>query len=105
VLERFVDDDIGYRSWLAAHPDGYVLDCGRRPTRSFLVVHRARCPLLQDLAPPQGSLTGRTAKVVANAAAELDLWARDQTGGYASRCVRCFAPAPSAGDPDDVMTG
>lgn len=105
MLERFVDDDIGYRAWLAAHPEGYVLDCGRRPTRSFLVLHRSHCPLLQDLSPPQGSLTGRTAKVVATTAAELDLWAREQTGGYATRCVRCFADRPPASGPTGVASG
>ena len=36
ATETFIDDDRGYRLWLRAHPDGYVLNSYRHPTQSYL---------------------------------------------------------------------
>ena len=31
---EFVDQDNQYLDWLADHPNGFVLNCGRKPTAS-----------------------------------------------------------------------
>ena len=51
-VEQFVDDDPGYLDWVARHPDGFVINTGRTPTFSYLMLHRARC----------GTITGRPAR-------------------------------------------
>ena len=43
VVLHFVDDDAGYRMWLRAHGNGFVLNAYRNPTPSYLKLHRAGC--------------------------------------------------------------
>jgi len=88
VLQRFVDDDQSYLSWLEEHPDGYVLNAERRPTRSFIVLHRTSCAALAGPAPPEGR-TSTMLKVCATTTAEIDAWCRDQVSAFATRCRRC----------------
>lgn len=38
---EFGDDDDGYLAWLAAHPDGYVINIGRSHSATAARVHRA----------------------------------------------------------------
>ena len=42
-MEVFRDDDEGYRRWIAAHPEGYVVNTYRTPTAGYLMLHRAAC--------------------------------------------------------------
>jgi hypothetical protein len=46
-MEHFIDNDEGYFSWLGAHSDGFVVNCYRNPTASYLVLHRASCSHIQ----------------------------------------------------------
>jgi hypothetical protein len=45
-MTTFVDDDEGYLAWVASHPDGYVVNCGRSPTPAYLRLHRAACKFI-----------------------------------------------------------
>jgi hypothetical protein len=40
-MEHFVDDDPAYLSWLAAHPDSFVINTTRMPSAAYLMLHRA----------------------------------------------------------------
>ena len=42
-VETFQDDDSGYLTWLASHPDGFVLNSYRNPRPSYLRLHMASC--------------------------------------------------------------
>lgn len=42
-MDVFGNDDEGYRNWLEAHPNGFVLNTNRSPTASYLMLHRANC--------------------------------------------------------------
>ena len=42
-VKLFIDDDAGYLRWLVNHPSGYVLNSNRRPTPSYLKLHRSTC--------------------------------------------------------------
>jgi hypothetical protein len=35
---EFVDEDDRYLDWLADHPNGFVLNCGRKPSPSYLIL-------------------------------------------------------------------
>jgi len=43
AVASFIEDDAGYLAWLEAHPDGFVLNCEKRPMARYVVVHRASC--------------------------------------------------------------
>ncbi len=40
---EFRDDDAGYLAWLAAHPDGYVINIARSQSATEARVHHAGC--------------------------------------------------------------
>jgi len=42
-MEIFKDDEGGYLRWVALNPGGFVLNCERRPSDRYLVLHRAIC--------------------------------------------------------------
>ena len=43
-MQRFVDDDRSYFDWLDHHPDGFVINTGRRTaSAAYLMLHRANC--------------------------------------------------------------
>jgi hypothetical protein len=42
----FQDDDAGYLAWVHQHPDGFVVNTERRPSPSYLMLHRADCAFI-----------------------------------------------------------
>lgn len=50
----FDHDDDAYRRWLAANPEGYVVNCGRPAVTSYIVLHRASCYSISGT-PSRGS--------------------------------------------------
>src|ERR1035438_9825407 len=47
--EVFIDDDDGYLAWLYDHARGYVLNAARKPTASYLMLHRADCSTIGNV--------------------------------------------------------
>ncbi len=86
MLARFVDDDFGYLRWLNETPECFVLNSERRPSRSFVVVHRGSCASLRST---REGLTSRFLKVCASTLAEIDQWSRENVGVQPSRCHLC----------------
>jgi len=88
-VESFVDDDIGYLQWLAAHPDGFVMNTHRNPTPTYLVLHRTGCHTISGI-PARGSRwTGDCIKICGKRH-ELEEFARRNVGGEAGACGLCF---------------
>ncbi len=78
---EFRRDDAGYRAWLAAHPDGFVINTTPRYSRTYLKLHRATCPSVSRL--QTGYLTwtaGTYIKVCAVTRAALEDWAHRVAG-------------------------
>jgi hypothetical protein len=42
-MRRFVDDDDSYLEWLAAHPEGFVINTERSPRAAYVMLHRSSC--------------------------------------------------------------
>ena len=42
-MEKFIDDDDGYKYWVRANRDGFVVNCERSLNPNNLVLHRASC--------------------------------------------------------------
>ncbi len=48
----FDRDDDAYRTWLAMHPDGYVVNVRRKLGPDYVVLHRASCATISEPRPP-----------------------------------------------------
>ena len=88
----FADDDQGYRSWLAAHPNGLVVNSYRTPSASYLPLHSASCRHINRPFPAHGRTwtEGEYIKVCSLSRDDLDEWARKATGGQLRECGSCF---------------
>jgi hypothetical protein len=104
VLSRFVDDDFGYLQWLRDRPGTFVLDTERRPSRSFVVVHRTTCSSISGQTTA-GGWTTRQIKVCASTYEEIEDWTQYHVGVQPTRCHLCHpastaaTPARAAADP------
>jgi hypothetical protein len=87
VIERFVDDDAGYRAWIYRNLSGYVVNAARTPDPDDLVLHRATC---DTISPATGaSWTQDYVKVCSQSRFELESWARESVGGTVTPCAHC----------------
>jgi len=83
-VEEFRDRDVDYLGWVAAHPDGYVINIGRS-RRGYARLHRATCGTITSRPP----FTGPYIKICSGALMELDRWALSRIGAVAERCGTC----------------
>ena len=83
-VEEFQDRDADYLGWVAAHPDGYVINIGRS-RRGCARVHRATCGTITSRPP----LTGPYIKICSSVLTELDRWTLSRTGAVAEHCRTC----------------
>jgi len=81
-MRHFVDDDVGYREWLADHPSGFVINTGRNPTARYLMLHRANCW------HARGPAHGEYSKVCGERE-ELEAFA-GKLGGKVMLCGQCM---------------
>ncbi len=88
----FRDDDAGYLSWLAAHPDGFVLNIARALSVADARLHHASCRTLHRAAA--GALTHSYVKVCSTSRPELDMWITRNARGPVRTCGTCAASAP-----------
>jgi hypothetical protein len=90
-MVTFEDDDHGYLAWLAAHPNGYVVNTTRPPSRRYLKLHAAICRTIRGV-PPNGTTwtAGQYAKICAPTRGELGRWARRHFGANIDHCGHCF---------------
>lgn len=79
----FKDDDTGFLGWIAAHPDGYVLNLARSGVNGQPTLHRAACRrFVGD--PPNGT------QWTHSAAKHCSLDASDLGWLNANRCAGCL---------------
>lgn len=89
-MRRFSRDDVGYIDWLAAHPDGYVLNTYAHVTSSYLILHRASCRTVNRPLAPGRSWTFAYGKACSDNRAEIEAWALRETGKQVSPCGHCM---------------
>lgn len=103
-VSKFRDDDAGYLDWLAAHPNGYVINAVRNysdfalreVTSAWMArVHCASCRTINSQ-HSRGETTGRYVKVCAEELSELEDWATSAVGELVAGCTVCY---PNAGSP------
>jgi hypothetical protein len=93
VVRRFERDDEGYLAWLAAHPDGYVLNTYMHVTSDYLVLHRARCRTINRPLAADRTWTFAYGKTCSDDRAELEAWALSVGGRPAHPCGICLPVA------------
>jgi hypothetical protein len=84
-MQQFVDDHAGYLDWITGYPDGFVLNACRRPTPACLMLRHASCWAIRV----RSNWTKEYRKVCGERG-ELEAFARDEVGGDAQLCSRCF---------------
>jgi hypothetical protein len=89
TMEQFRDDDRGYLRWVAAHPDGYVLNIRRTLSISDARLHSATWPTITGQPARGRTWTGPYIKVCGGSAHDLDEWALAQAGARPRRCGTC----------------
>lgn len=84
-LQGFVDDDTGYRSWLFSHLGSYVVNAERRPSASYLVLHKAPC---DSIMPVLDRCFTCDYIRFSESRMKLDVWAHETFGAFATPCGR-----------------
>ena len=85
-MHAFRRDEPGYRAWLQAHPDGYVVNSYATPSPDYLVLHSARCWTIRRNGVNYTS--GDYAKTCSESLEELRRWAQE-LGGELHPCGHC----------------
>jgi hypothetical protein len=92
---EFNNDEEGCLAWLAAHPDGFVLNLSRTCAPGYIVLHRASCSSISNytrMARPGGFTERQYAKVCAESEGDLRTWVQRHgrpDGSFTTRCQRC----------------
>jgi hypothetical protein len=90
-IKQFEDDEPGYRSWIGANPNGYLINILRSLNANTARLHRATCWTIDPRRP--GAWTGEYMKICSPTLDELDEWATNRTGGPIVRCGTCWPGA------------
>jgi hypothetical protein len=85
-MRRFVDDDDSYLEWLAAHPEGFVINTERSPRAAYVMLHRSSCRTIGGTPIRGGQWTHDYIKVCGDRN-ELEEFARLDVGGPAQPCA------------------
>lgn len=84
----FKDDDSGFLTWIVDNPDGYVINTGRNPKPSYIVLHRSGCGHFKG--DPDRSKTKDNIKFCSLDSGILAGWAASAVGGDVTRCPDCL---------------
>ena len=89
----FLDDEEGYLSWIAQHPNGYVLNLDKRLSiKNYPMLHRvADRQISGEL---ENYTTGAYFKICGTNEEALEEWAK-RSGFNLTRCKKCYKPAQS----------
>ena len=81
-------NDAEFEAWLDAHPHGYVVNCYRNPTQSYLRLHRANCHTTRS-EQREHYAGGDSLKACGASKIELQEWAANEVGGTVKPCGIC----------------
>lgn len=85
----FDKDDRGYLAWLAANPDGYVVNILRSLNPSTARLHKSGCRTISGNPPRRGPWTGPYLKICSSSLCDLQSWAIERTGRVVQPCGTC----------------
>lgn len=91
----FDGNDEAYQAWIAANPDGWILNTRRNLTPSYMVLHSAQCSSIHnynDMAQPGGFTERSFVKVCSTEIEDLRSWVRNHgrsDGSFSNECSHC----------------
>ena len=88
-IHMFIDDDEGYIDWVKENPKGYVINCYRTPTASYLILHLGNCPFIAS-DEPNNWTTETYIKVCSDNYVHLQDWVMKSMGGELSTLCQCM---------------
>ncbi len=83
----FIDDEKEYLSWLARHPEGFVVNSYKKPLHSYLMLHRATCKMIN--LKKGNHTTHAYIKTCSQDKKKLEIWAKIEIKGDLSICKHC----------------
>lgn len=90
---EFKNDENSYFDWLAANPNGYVLNVRAEADPAYVVLHRTSCGSISSNKPALGAYTCRGyRKWCGETVLSLRIAAKKegrQDGTFSKRCGRC----------------
>src|SRR5262245_8706764 len=89
ALQHFIDNDAAYLQWIGTHPDGFVVNCYRNPSPSYLPLHRATCPTISKLPTNAKDWAKDYGKVCSIDRTALQNWAEQKVHGTLKPCGLC----------------
>jgi hypothetical protein len=87
-LEAFEENDRDYLRWTRQNSRGCVVNCYRRPTPEYLMLHWADCYTINGTQSPWTS--GDFAKVCSPSLTAQEDWAQTVIGGQVQKCEKCW---------------
>ena len=90
MIIRFERDDLGYVAWLAAHPNGWVLNTYMHVSSDYLLLHRARCRTVNRPLVAGRTWTYAYGKACSEDRTEVEAWALREGGRPAQPCQHCL---------------
>lgn len=85
----FHRDEAGYRAWLDAHREGFVLACEPKPRAGETRLHRADCKTISRELPPGSQYTWPYMKVCAPTREAIVTWTIATTSAPPHLCQKC----------------
>ena len=80
AVEKFQDDDDGYRDWVARHDGGFVINIIRNLSPAGAHLHRATCRTINGEPARGDTWTSSWVKICSTSRAELHDWAEQHVG-------------------------
>jgi hypothetical protein len=89
-IKAFIDADEEYIQWVMNNPSGFVLNCERKPTPKYLMLHKANCRTVRHATrgTTKWTSTGYI-KICANSITAIEKWAEMEVGGEVRPCKKC----------------
>ena len=100
---EFIGDDPGYKAWISANPDGFVVNAEKRKRPEYRVLHCADCNYVAKLkgGADEGGFTERGyIKICAKSVDELREWSKGEGNPedyFSKECTICN-PSERAGN-------
>ena len=91
----FDGNDEAYQAWIAANPDGWVLNARRSLTTRYMVLHSVQCSSIRtynDMAQPGGFTERAFVKICSPEIEDLRSWVRIHgrpDGSFSKECSHC----------------
>jgi hypothetical protein len=87
-VKQFIDDDSGYLRWIENNPNGFVVNCHKRPYPKYLILHHATCLTISTPANTNWTTTNYM-KICSLDRNELQNWAQNKIHGRLHLCKIC----------------